>query len=114
MSIPVARLARRPHACQWCGRQVPDNGVGRRRQYCRQSCRQRAYEHRTTVRGTSIPSDAVVLSASEASALVDRAFEVRCAAEDVATAIAEGANGGELRELVDSLVSLAKEAERLR
>lgn len=55
-----------------------------------------------------------MLSAAEASAVVDRAFEVRCAAEDIATAIAEGASGGELRELVDSLVSLAREAERLR
>ncbi|MCW4353008.1 hypothetical protein ONR57_06835 [Hoyosella sp. YIM 151337] len=110
----MARLARRPHACQWCGREVPDTGVGRRRQYCRQSCRQRAYEHRAAVRGTSIPADAVVLSAAEASALADRAFEVRCAAEDVATAISEGATDGELRDLVDSLVTLARAAERLR
>ncbi|MBN4926731.1 hypothetical protein IEU95_07810 [Hoyosella rhizosphaerae] len=110
----MARVARRPHPCAWCGREVPDSGVGRRRQYCRQSCRQRAYEHRTSVRGTSIPEDSVVLSADEASALVDRAFAVRCAAEDVATALQEGAPQRELTELVVVLTELARDAERLR
>jgi hypothetical protein len=44
--------------------------MGRRRQYCRQSCRQRAYEQRASingVKGASLPADAVVLSAEEAA-----------------------------------------------
>ncbi|OZF44415.1 hypothetical protein CH293_23160 [Rhodococcus sp. 14-2470-1b] len=106
--------SRRVHACAWCGRDVADGGMGRRRRYCRQSCRQRAYEHRSAVKGTSIPEDAVVLSADEASALIDRNFEVRCAAEDVATAVAEGAGMDELARLCGDLVSLARDAERLR
>ncbi len=89
-------------------------GTGRRRLYCRQSCRQRAYEHRSAVKGTSIPQDAVVLSADEASALIDRTFEVRCAAEDVATAVSEGATVDELALLCDELIVRAKDAERLR
>lgn len=33
--------------CLWCGDQLEaTNRVGRRRRYCRQSCRQRAYESR--------------------------------------------------------------------
>lgn len=32
--------------CEWCGGQVRQPGVGRQRRYCRQSCRQRAYEER--------------------------------------------------------------------
>lgn len=106
--------SRRVHACAWCGREVADSGLGRRRRYCRQSCRQRAYEHRSAVKGTSIPEDAVVLSADEASALIDRTFEVRCAAEDVATAVTEGADSGELARLCSDLVARAKDAERLR
>ena len=69
---------------------MPDSEVGRRRRYCRQSCRQRAYEHRSTLRGTSI------------------------AAEDVATALREGAEREELLSLRIGLVTLAREAERLR
>lgn len=91
-----------------------DAEVGRRRRYCRQSCRQRAYEQRNAVKGTSIPADAVVLTAEEASALADRVFEVRCAAEDVATAVAEGAGRAELSALCVELIRLAREAERFR
>jgi hypothetical protein len=93
---------------------VPDAGVGRRRQYCRQSCRQRAYEQRALVKGTSVPADAVVLTAEEASELSDRVFQVRCAAEDVATAVAEGADPTELRDLCDALMQAAKAADGWR
>lgn len=88
--------------------------MGRRRQYCRQSCRQRAYEQRALVKGTTVPSDAVVLSADEASELSDRVYQVRCAAEDVATAVDEGADGAELRELCDALISAARAADGWR
>ncbi|MFF0674282.1 hypothetical protein ACFYVE_39470 [Streptomyces tendae] len=32
--------------CAWCGDPVKQSGVGRSRDYCRRSCRQRAYEAR--------------------------------------------------------------------
>jgi hypothetical protein len=89
-------------------------GLGRRRQYCRQSCRQRAYEQRSLVRGTSLASDAVVLSPEEAADHADRVYQVRCAAEDVATAVDEGADTGELRELCDALMQAAKAADGWR
>jgi hypothetical protein len=88
--------------------------MGRRRQYCRQSCRQRAYEQRAQVKGTSLPPNAIVLSADEAAELSDRVYQVRCAAEDVATAVEEGAEGTELRELCAALVSAAKAADGWR
>ena len=88
--------------------------MGRRRQYCRQSCRQRAYEQRALVKGTTVASDAVVLSADEAAELSDRVYQVRCAAEDVATAVDEGADGAELRELCDALISAARAADGWR
>ncbi|MEU5843663.1 hypothetical protein [Rhodococcus sp. NPDC047139] len=100
--------------CLWCGRPVAELGTGRRRRYCRQSCRQRAYEQRSTTRRAGLPDDAVVLTAAEVEALADRAFRVRCAAEDVATAVAEGAGGDELAALCRELLELARDAERLR
>ncbi|MCX4092846.1 hypothetical protein [Nocardia sp. alder85J] len=101
-------------SCLWCGREIAESDVGRRRRYCRQSCRQRAYEHRKGLEGTGIPDDAVVLSAQEAADLADRWFAARCAAEDVAIAVAEGADARELGRLTTTLVSLTKDAERLR
>lgn len=110
----MAAASRKPVSCVWCGREVAAVGIGRRRRYCRQSCRQRAYEQRNAVKGTSIPADAVVLTAEEASALSDRMFELRCAAEDVATAIAEDADRAELTALADRFVAMARDAERYR
>jgi hypothetical protein len=104
----------RTQPCRWCGREVDDAGLGRRRQYCRQSCRQRAYEQRAQVKGTSLAPDSVVLTADEASQLSDRVYQVRCAAEDVATAIDEGAEPTELRELCDALMRAAKAADGWR
>ncbi|OBA64198.1 hypothetical protein A5647_03080 [Mycobacterium sp. 1100029.7] len=94
--------------------------MGRRRQYCRQSCRQRAYEQRASItRGEAgaalaLPPDAVVLSADDAADLSDRVYQVRCAAEDVATALDEGAAATELRELCDVLIRAAQAADGWR
>lgn len=66
------------------------------------------------MKGTSLSPDSVVLTADEASELSDRVFEVRCAAEDLATAIDEGAEGSELRQLCDALMRAAKAADGWR
>jgi hypothetical protein len=66
------------------------------------------------VKGTSLAPDSVVLTADEAAQLSDRVFQVRCAAEDVATAVDEGAEGTELRELCDALIRAAKAADGWR
>ncbi|WP_454790611.1 hypothetical protein [Mycolicibacterium lutetiense] len=104
----------RPQPCRWCGREVADAQMGRRRQYCRQSCRQRAYEQRAMVKGTSLAPDSVVLTADEAAQLSDRVYQVRCAAEDVAIAVDEGAGSDELRQLCDALLQAAKAADGWR
>jgi hypothetical protein len=91
--------------------------MGRRRQYCRQSCRQRAYEQRASLTrgdGGALPADAVVLSADDAADLADRVYQVRCAAEDVATALDENAPTTELRELCDVLIKAATAADGWR
>lgn len=91
-----------------------DSERGRRRKYCKRSCRQRAYEQRTLVEGTAIPEDAIILSPTEAEGLGDRMFLLRCAAEDIATAIGERADHDTLEDLAADLLKLAHEAERLR
>ena len=96
---------------------MADSGLGRRRQYCRQSCRQRAYEQRASISGAkdaSFPADAVVLSADEAADLSDRVYQVRCAAEDVATALDEGAGAPELLDLCAALMRAAEAADGWR
>ena len=55
-----------------------------------------------------------MLTATEAAELADRLFEVRCAAEDVATAVDEGAAAAELRTLCEALMRAAKAADGWR
>lgn len=66
------------------------------------------------VKGTSLAPDSVVLTAAEAAELADRVFEVRCAAEDIATAVDEGADSDELRALCATLIKAAKAADGWR
>ncbi len=89
-------------------------GLGRRRRYCSQSCRQRAYENRHALQRGELPPDAVVLTAQDAADLADRLYQMRCAAEDVATAVGEKADPAEVAELVAHMMESAKAAERLR
>lgn len=56
----------------------------------------------------------MVLTAEEAAVLSDRVYQVRCAAEDVVTAVEEGAAAGELRQLCDELMRAAKAADGWR
>lgn len=93
---------------------MADSTMGRRRKYCKRSCRQRAYEQRALVVGTSIPEDAVILSAGDVADFGDRMFALRCAAEDLATAVTENAAHDTLVGLSDELLTLARDAERLR
>lgn len=66
------------------------------------------------VKGTAVPHDAVVLTADEAAELSDRVYQVRCAAEDVATAVDEGAPVPEVRQLCEELLRAAKAADGWR
>lgn len=66
------------------------------------------------MKGTSLAPDSVVLTAEEASQLSDRVYQVRCAAEDLATAVDEDARPDELRQLCDALMQAAKAADGWR
>ncbi|MGO1703712.1 MAG: hypothetical protein ACTHZT_01370 [Candidatus Corynebacterium faecigallinarum] len=90
------------------------DGPGRRRRYCRQSCRQRAYEQRQALAGTSVPTDALILSSTAAEELTDRLFEIRCGAEDIAAAVVEGEDADSVTALCGELVALARRAETIR
>jgi hypothetical protein len=117
-AMPTVTLRGQQH-CAWCGRPLAveardGRSTGRRRRYCAQPCRQRAYERRSAVVRGGLPEDAVVLSATEIADLQDRLFQLRCAAEDVVTAVDDGAAVTELRDLAAGLADTARDLERLR
>lgn len=61
-----------------------------------------------------LPEGTVVLTEAESADLMDRMFQLRCACEDLHTAIAEGETPAELQRMSDELVAAARRAERLR
>lgn len=103
-----------PHRCEWCSREIAQEGPGRRRRYCSQSCRQRAYEQRQSLKDTAIPADSVILPRAAADELTDRLFEVRCAAEDIREAVTDGESSDSVAALCRELVELARAAEGVR
>ena len=111
----VRRLRAQP--CRWCGREVADIGLGRRRASevpAIIAARDRTDWVSIAVSAALMVVVSYVLVGVEASELSDRVYQVRCAAEDVATAIEEGAEGSELRELCDALMKAAKAADGWR
>ncbi len=111
-STPQQRTSRH---CAWCGQRLPAGAsLGRRRMYCAPSCRQRAYERRSAIERGGLPEDAVVLSSDELARLQDRLFQLRCAAEDIATAVADGADDHEIGRLAQDLLVHSSGLERLR
>lgn len=53
------------------------------------------------------------MSPEKVRRLHDNLFELRCAAEDIATAAQEGADATEIQQLSSELVQLARRIERL-
>ncbi|MFC3850922.1 hypothetical protein ACFORJ_12210 [Corynebacterium hansenii] len=107
--------------CEWCGREIALSPRGRRRKYCDQTCRQRAYEHRRAeaaaaagAGGAGAGERAAGLSDERLATLRDGLFALRCAAEDVETAVGEGADAGEVAAMCRELVVKARELEHFR
>ncbi|MFD5868713.1 hypothetical protein ACFWGD_08890 [Corynebacterium sp. NPDC060344] len=108
-----------PAHCEWCGREIALSPRGRRRKYCDQACRQRAYEHRRAGAGAGgaaagAGEQGTGMSDERLSTLRDGLFELRCAAEDVETAVGEGADAGDIAAMCRELVVKARELEHFR
>lgn len=102
--------------CEWCGKEMTVSARGRRRKYCSQQCRQRAYEQRINLRaGAKRPVEARG-SGEEAELLQkvgDGLFEVRCLAEDLQSLLADGAESDVLRDVTKELIMKTREVEHL-
>lgn len=87
--------------------------MGRPRRYCRQACRQRAYEQRAVAEQAGLPDGAVVVRRAELDHLQDRLFQVRCALEDAEQALADDASRAELVTVLRNAVAAAGVLDRL-
>lgn len=118
MSTPTSRedFPHTPGFCAWCGEEMPGQQRGRPRKFCSRSCRQRAYEQRASQPAADAPAPTGTRPGTPGDTgaeLGDQLFELRCAAEDLVTAMDERAEPAELRGMATDLVRLAHRAEQL-
>lgn len=103
-----------PRRCGWCRRVLPEQGsVGRKRQYCGQPCRQRAYEQRATTARAGLPGDVVLVTRAELDGLQDRLYQLRCALEDVQTLMGERHTKAELQRSLSEVLRSTGRLDRL-
>ena len=97
-----------PRPCDWCGRPLPPPArTGRPRTYCRQSCRQFAYESRRRGDALALGPDDVVVSRAALDALRDDVYVLSCALDDAAADLAglKRPTVTDLRRIIDDLVA---------
>ena len=101
--------------CGWCGRPLAIGAAtGRPRQFCRSSCRQRAYESRRRAAEVGLSEHELVLARTQLDELHDRLYVLECAIEDVERDVSASATKAELKEAVDWLVDAARPLVDLR
>jgi len=105
-----------PRRCRWCGRGfevLP--GSGRPPEFCRRSCRQRAYESRRRSSELGLSESELVVTRAELDALRDALYVVEAAVEDVDRDLAAaGDDPDEVRRSLDWLLEAVRPLLALR
>lgn len=96
--------------CRWCRRVLPPSAkTGRRREFCRQACRQWDWVARQRARELAISETDLVVARTEVDALRDDLYVFACAIDDVRRDLAAAGTRTEreLRESLDWLLQAA-------
>ena len=106
---PVERLLR----CRWCRRVLaPPARTGRKREFCRQACRQWDWVARQRARDLELSETDLVIARSELDALRDDLYVLACAVDDAKRDLAAPGKRTE-RELHETLAWLLDAAAPL-
>lgn len=82
--------------------------IGRPREYCRQSCRQRAYEARRQSQELGLSENELIVTRQELEKLLDQVYVLQAAVEDVDRDLAISNTAKEVRGALDWLLSAAR------
>lgn len=96
--------------CLWCRRPVGTTSkIGRRREYCRQSCRQRAYEARSKAAELGLAENELIVTKQALETLLDQVYVLQAALEDIDRDLAGGNDDPtEVRRALEWLMSAAR------
>lgn len=98
----------RREACRWCRRPVEHPKVGRPREFCRRSCRQRDFEARQRATRHGLDESAIIVARRELDDLRDELYVLACAIEDVERDLSGRPELGDYRDAVHTLLAAAK------
>lgn len=98
----------RRQTCRWCRRPLDHPEVGRPRQFCKRSCRQRDFEARTKAAAHGLDEHELVIARTQLDQLRDDLYVLQCAVEDVERDLGTGLDERELREAIDWLLTAAR------
>jgi hypothetical protein len=102
-----ARSASGPQSCQWCRQPLgPRNHSGRRRVYCSQSCRQRAYQSRKRSRQLGLKEGELLVSSVLLARMNKRLQALEAALREV--------EATDLQSMDERIAKLCTAARRLR
>lgn len=109
-SVAAAGEARRSR-CKWCRRVLPEQKIGRPREFCSQACRQWHWVGKQRAAELQLNETELIVAKDELDRLHDELYVLACAVNDAERDLkAAGAkpNVRELQEIVDWLLEAAR------
>jgi hypothetical protein len=97
--------------CRWCRRVLPEQKMGRPRQFCSQSCRQWDWVGRQRARELQLNEDELIITKAELDRLHDELFILACAVDDVDRDLASAGKApgtSEVKEMLSWLLEAAR------
>ncbi len=95
--------------CRWCGRGLdPRPGPGRKREFCKQSCRQADYVARQRSQELGLSEDELVVTRAELDELRDKLYVLEAAIEDVDRDLEQAESEADVRAALQWLLQAAR------
>lgn len=87
---------------------MSESGLGRKRRYCRQSCRQRSYESRLQATELGLSENELIVTKQALESLLDQIYVLQAAVEDVDRDLIDLTDPKEVKRSLDWLLTAAR------
>jgi hypothetical protein len=99
--------------CRWCSRPIdPRPGPGRKREFCKPSCRQADYIARQRSSEAGLSEDELIVTRAALDDLRDKLYELEAAVEDVERDLEKAESEQDVRDALQWLLEAARPLTR--
>ncbi|MEI7548433.1 MAG: hypothetical protein WCK21_10295 [Actinomycetota bacterium] len=103
-----------PDRCRWCRRVLPNQRIGRPREFCSQACRQWHWVGKQRATELQLSEDELIVTKGMLDELHDELYVLACAVNDAEKDLRAGAGRETAKELRATLEWLLEAARPLR